>query len=160
MPSLLPPLKKGMINTLSLSPPLKKGVAEGGGIFFNQFYGKTKMLYYKQKNKTFARLLRSNQTKAENLLWKHIRRKQIKNIQFYRQKPIGNFIVDFYAPSAKLVIEIDGGQHFEEMHIEKDKKRDAELQRLGLKVLRFDNLQVLRFINLVIEMIFEEVVNA
>src|SRR5579863_1520229 len=117
------------------------------------------MLYYKQKNKLHSRALRSNQTDAEILLWSRIRRKQIKNIQFYRQKPIGNFIVDFYAPSAKLVIEIDGGQHFDETHIEKDKRRDAYLQTLKLKVLRFDNLQILKSIDEVLEVIFDEIVD-
>jgi len=48
-------------------------------------------------------------TDAEQLLWKYVRRKQLCDIQFYRQKPIGHYIVDFYAPAAKLVIEIDGG---------------------------------------------------
>ncbi|HSW93284.1 MAG TPA: endonuclease domain-containing protein [Gammaproteobacteria bacterium] len=115
------------------------------------------MLYYNQKNKTNSRFLRSNQTDAEALLWSCIRRKQIKNVQFYRQKLIGNFIVDFYAPSVKMVIEIDGGQHYDEAHIEKDKKRDLYLNQLNLKVLRFDNLQVLRSINSVLEVIFEEI---
>ena len=90
------------------------------------------MLYYNQKNKHNSRHLRSNQTDAENLLWSRIRRKQIKNIQFYRQKPIGNIIVDFYAPSVKLVIEVDGGQHFDEAHIEQDRKRDLYLKRINL----------------------------
>ena len=118
------------------------------------------MLYYNPKNKINSRRLRSNQTDAEMLLWSCIRRKQIKNIQFYRQKLIGNFIVDFYAPSTKLVIEIDGGQHFEENHIEKDKRRDTYLHKLGLKVLRFDNLQILQSIDDVLERIFVEISNA
>ena len=84
-------------------------------------------------------------------------KKQIKNIQFYRQKPISNIIVDFYAPSEKLVIEIDGGQHFEEIHIQRDIKRDAHLQQLGLKVLRFDNFQVLQSIDVVQEVIFDAI---
>ena len=84
-------------------------------------------------------------------------KKQIKNIQFYRQKPISNIIVDFYAPSEKLVIEIDGGQHFEEIHIQRDIKRDAHLQQLGLKVLRFDNFQVLQSIDVVLEVIFDAI---
>ena len=118
------------------------------------------MLYYNQKNKTNSRKLRSNQTDAEMLLWSRIRRKQIKNIQFYRQKPIGNFIVDFYAPSAKFVVEVDGGQHFEEVYMEQDKKRDLYLKQLNLKVLRFDNLQVLQSIDNVLEVIFEEITSA
>lgn len=116
------------------------------------------MLYYNQKNKIRSRHLRSNQTDAEMLLWSRIRRKQINNIQFYRQRLLGNFIVDFYAPSVKLVIEVDGGQHFEEINIERDKKRDTYLKLLNLKVLRFDNLQVLQSIDDVLEVIFREIV--
>ena len=115
------------------------------------------MLYYNQKNKMNSRHLRDNQTDAENFLWSRLRRKQIKNIRFYRQKPINNFIVDFYAPSVKLVIEADGGQHFDKNHLEKDKNRDDCLNRLGLKVLRFDNMQILNSIDSVLEVIYETI---
>lgn len=115
------------------------------------------MLFYKQKNKLNARILRNNLTDAEKLLWLHLRCKQVKNIQFYRQRPIGNYIVDFYAPSARLIIEVDGGQHFEELNIQRDKKRDHYFQELNLRVLRFDNLQVLQSINSVLEVIFKEI---
>lgn len=81
------------------------------------------MLYYKSRNKKIARHLRSNQTDTERLLWSRIRRKQIKNIQFYRHRPIGDFVVDFYAPAAKLVIELDGGQHAEELHQARNEER-------------------------------------
>ena len=138
-------------------PPLKKGVPSKArrGIFKNQV--KKQMLYYQSKNKTNARYLRSNQTDAEQLLWSRIRRKQIKNIQFYRQKSIENFIVDFYAPAAKLVIEVDGRQHFEEMHLARDGQRDDVLQQLHLKILRFDNSQVLQSIDDVLDVIFNEI---
>jgi len=113
------------------------------------------MLQYKKKLKSNARILRSNLTPAEMLLWSRIRRRQLCNIQFYRQKPIGHYIVDFYAPEANLVIEIDGGQHFETDHMERDRARDHYLAELNLKVLRFDNLQVLRQTNDVLEVIFD-----
>ena len=90
-----------------------------------------------------ARSLRANMTDAEQLLWQRIRRKQLRNVQFYRQKPLLSFIVDFYCPAAKLVIELDGGQHYEEAHQIKDRLRDEALGRIGLRVLRFDNRQVL-----------------
>jgi very-short-patch-repair endonuclease len=112
------------------------------------------MLDYNKKLKTNARRLRSNSTSAEILLWSRLRRKQLLNVQFYRQKPIGNYIADFYAPQANLVIEVDGGQHFEKNHEEKDKKRDFFMEEQGLKVLRFDNLQVLQSINEVVGVIF------
>ncbi len=90
-----------------------------------------------------SRSLRTNMTDAEQVLWQRIRRKQIQNVQFYRQKPLLTFIVDFYCPAAKLVIELDGSQHFEAEHQAKDQARDAALAGLGLHVLRFDNRQVL-----------------
>lgn len=90
-----------------------------------------------------ARSLRTSMTDAEQALWHRIRRKQIQNAQFYRQKPLLSFIVDFYCPAAKLVVELDGSQHFETGHQAKDRARDAALASLGLRVLRFDNRQVL-----------------
>ena len=64
-------------------------------------------------------------------------------MQFYRQKPLLSFIVDFYCPVARLVIELDGSQHFEPANQEIDQKRDEKLAHAGLKVLRFDDRQVL-----------------
>jgi very-short-patch-repair endonuclease len=98
---------------------------------------------YNAKLKQPARRLRRQQTEAEQLLWAHIRRKQIGGVPFYRQKPIGPYIVDFYAPAVRLVIEVDGSQHFDPEHAAQDAARDAYLAGLGLTVLRFDNRQVL-----------------
>lgn len=64
-------------------------------------------------------------------------------MQFYRQKPLLAFIVDFYCPAAKLVIELDGSQHAESVCLAKDQTRDTALAGLGLHVVRFDNRQVL-----------------
>ena len=69
---------------------------------------------YNKSLKLPSRNLRSNMTDAEQWLWQRLRRKQILGLQFYRQKPILNFIVDFYCSAAKLVIECDGGQHYTE----------------------------------------------
>jgi very-short-patch-repair endonuclease len=110
---------------------------------------------YNPRLKPKARVLRNNQTDAEQKLWSHVRRKQLLNVQFYRQKPIGEFIVDFYAPAAKLVIELDGSQHFEPEQQAYDQKRTAFLQQHGLKVLRFSNLDVLQHIESVMTVIFE-----
>ena len=82
-------------------------------------------------------------TDAERKLWAHIRRKQIHGLQFYRQFVIGNYIVDFYCPKAKLVVEVDGGQHFTSEGKEKDESRDAYLEELDLHVLRYNNQDVL-----------------
>ena len=82
-------------------------------------------------------------TDAELALWARVRRKQLHQLQFYRQKPLGHYIVDFYCPSARLVIEIDGGQHYEEKGAYQDAIRDSYLENMGLCVLRFSNLDVL-----------------
>ena len=71
------------------------------------------MLPYNRRLKTKARSLRTNPTDAELHLGYRLRRKQILGVQFYRQKPIGNYIADFYAPAVKRVIELDGAQHLE-----------------------------------------------
>ena len=115
------------------------------------------MLKYNKKLKPIARTLRKNMTDAEILLWSKIKGKQIKEVQFYRQKPIGNYITDFYCSKAKLIIEVDGGQHYEEKGIEKDRIRNEYFKSLGLKVLRFTNLDVLKNINGVLEKIYEEI---
>ena len=70
------------------------------------------MLPYNRRLKTKARSLRTNPTDAELQLWYRLR-KQILGVQFYRQKPIGNYIADFYPPAVKLVVELDGAQHLE-----------------------------------------------
>lgn len=102
------------------------------------------MLPYNRILKPRARNLRRAMTDAEQLLWLHLRRKQLGGVQFYRQKSIGNYIVDFYAPRAKIVIEVDGSQHHEPGAIEADVERDEFLSRFELNILRFNNLQVLR----------------
>ena len=96
-------------------------------------------------------------TDSEHALWTRLRGKQLAGVQFYRQKPIGAYIVDFYAPKAKLVIEIDGSQHFEAPHAEKDKKRDEYLSSLGLMVLRFDSRQALKETEAVLEVIYRTI---
>jgi len=90
-----------------------------------------------------ARQLRVNMTDAEQKLWFRLRRKQLHGIQFYRQKPIGPYIVDFYAAQGKLVIELDGSQHHTPEGMAADNQRDAFLSSQGIFVLRFNNLQVL-----------------
>jgi len=95
-------------------------------------------------------------TDAETLLWAHIRGKQL-GCWFNRQKPIGKYIVDFYCRSAKLVIEVDGGQHFIEENIEQDKARDEYLESLGLTVLRFTNSDVIKNLEGVLERIYSKI---
>jgi very-short-patch-repair endonuclease len=98
--------------------------------------------------------LRKNLTDSEQVLWSRLRRKQLLGIQFYRQRPIGNYIVDYFAPKAKLVVEVDGSQHMQGDHPKKDKERDAYLANLGLQVLRYNSRQVLLETGAVVEAIY------
>ena len=93
-------------------------------------------------------------TEAETHLWKRLRKRQLKNCQFYRQRIIGNYIVDFYCPEAKLVVEIDGGQHYSEQGMVKDGRRDSHLADLGQTVLRFSAREVLENLDGVLESIY------
>lgn len=115
------------------------------------------MIPYNRKLLQFSQLLRNNSTSTERYLWSRLRLKQVSNNQFYRQKPIGEHIVDFYCPKAKLVIEIDGDSHFYQEGIEKDKTRDDYLRKRGLKVLRFSNSDITNNIEGVIQRIKDEV---
>jgi len=76
-------------------------------------------------------------TEAEKRLWKILRRKQFAGFRFRRQAPIGSYVVDFFCPSAKLIIELDGGQHAD--RLEYDQRRSEFLNRTGYRVLRFWN---------------------
>ncbi|OGZ34777.1 MAG: hypothetical protein A2174_00330 [Candidatus Portnoybacteria bacterium RBG_13_41_18] len=93
---------------------------------------------YGKNLKNISRQLRMGTTDAERLLWSKIRKKQIKNYQFFRQKP-------------------NGGQHYEDANIESDRKRDEFLRSLDLKVMRFTNLDVLKNIDSVVNKIYEEI---
>jgi very-short-patch-repair endonuclease len=115
------------------------------------------MLKYNAQVKGNARQLRKNLTDSEAALWSRLRRKQILGVQFYRQKPIGRHIVDFFAPRPRLVVEVDGGQHLEGDHTLKDRTRDGDLVALGLRALRFSSRDVLKETNAVVEVIYRTV---
>ena len=108
------------------------------------------MLRYKSGLKSIGRRLRSEMTECERLLWSRLRRKQLHNVQFYRQKPIGSYIVDLYAPAARLVVEVDGPRHQDRIYAQNDAHRDESLKSQGLRVLRFTNQQVLQDLDSVV----------
>ena len=91
----------------------------------------------------FALTMRKTMTEAELRLWTGLRGRALEGLKFRRQVPIGPFIVDFFCPAHRLIVEIDGGQHFEDEGIEADARRTAWLQALGYCVLRFTNPDVL-----------------
>ena len=102
-------------------------------------------MYYLPYNKNlrdFSRYLRKNSTLSEILLWNELKNEKMLGYQFNRQKPIRRYIVDFYCKKLNLVIEIDGCSHgFEEVYLN-DIKREEILKSIGLKFLRFDDMEV------------------
>jgi very-short-patch-repair endonuclease len=112
------------------------------------------MLKYNTNLKNTARFLRKHLTDSEDALWSRLRRKQLLGVQFYRQKPIGEHIVDFFAPRARLVVEVDGSQHLTAQHAQRDRYRDGYLVSLGLRVLRFSSREVLTDGDGVVEAIY------
>ena len=135
-----------------LSPPFTKGG-----------YKKTEVCWlvfrYDSNLKQVARGLRNGMTRSEQLLWSRLRGRQIQGIQFYRQNPIGVYIVDFYAPKAKLVVEVDGRQHLELDYKENGASRDAYLAGAGLSVLRFSNTQVSQELDTVVTIIAKTILD-
>lgn len=88
---------------------------------------------YNKNLKLPSRDLRSNMTDVEQLLWSRLSRKQILGLQFYRQKSLLNYIVDFYCPAVNLVIECDGGQHYTVEELEADRAIDQALAQFGVE---------------------------
>lgn len=115
------------------------------------------MLLYEEHLKELSRDLRKDMTEAEKLLWSKLRRKQVLGVQFYRQKPIDKFIVDFYAGKIRLVIEVDGSHHYDLEQKSIDAERTAILESLGCKVIRFSNREVLVETDSVLTSIYEVV---
>ncbi|MGD8570305.1 MAG: endonuclease domain-containing protein [Gammaproteobacteria bacterium] len=109
--------------------------------------------------KTTACTLRKRMTDSELKLWSRIRRKQIAGLQFYRQRPIGNYIVDFYCPRAQIVLEVDGSQHMNRLTVQNDQLRDIYLRQQGIKVMRFNNLEILKELDAVVDKVHQTAVS-
>lgn len=110
-------------------------------------------IYYNPKLKEYARQLRNNSTKAEIRLWQHLNRDQLRGYDFHRQKPIDNYIVDFFCNRLKLAIEVDGYTHQFDEVITKDIIKEKKLNELGIYVLRFHDEEVMNDIDNVIRVI-------
>jgi very-short-patch-repair endonuclease len=95
------------------------------------------------KARSNARALRKNSTDAERLLWAALRDHRLNGASFRRQVPIKNLIADFVCHAAKLVIELDGGQHFSDQAEQADAARSTVIEAQGFKVLRFSNHDVM-----------------
>ncbi len=90
----------------------------------------------------FAKELRQNMTEAERRLWAQLRKKQVGQVRFRRQEPLGPYVVDFFCPAAKLIVELDGDQHGLDQAVAYDAHRTYWLEERGYKVLRFPNREV------------------
>ena len=112
-----------------------------------------KIIPYNPKLKTLAKALRKNMTFSEVLLWDELKQKKMLGFDFDRQRPIDEFIVDFYCKDLQLAIEIDGDSHDSEEAFEKDRKRQKRLEELGVRFLRFDDLEVKKEMNNVLRKI-------
>ena len=110
---------------------------------------KRKILPYNPILKELAKKLRKNMTFSEVLLWNELKQKKMLGMDFGRQRPILNYIVDFYCKDLMLAIEIDGDSHNNKF--EEDKIRQKELENIGVRFLRFDDLEVKKDINNVLK---------
>jgi very-short-patch-repair endonuclease len=117
----------------------------------NMFYGASQNIFEK------ATALRKNMTLAELVLWKKLKDRKLFKTKFRRQHPVNIFIVDFYCHEYKLAVEIDGEIHFNKEANEYDSDRTNDLNKLGIKVLRFSNDQIIFNIDSVIIKILEEI---
>ena len=106
--------------------------------------------------KPLRKQLRNYIISAEAVLWTHLKKSQLQNREFHRQHSIENFITDFYCPTEKLVIELDGEDHFWDPGIEKDRVKENYLKSTGIKVIRFENKWVYEDIAWVLEKIKAE----
>ncbi|MHB8843128.1 MAG: endonuclease domain-containing protein [Nitrospirota bacterium] len=111
----------------------------------------------KRPNIDKSRSLRRNQTDAERMLWSALRGRHLQGIKFRRQFPIDTFILDLYAPEHRLAVEIDGGQHYDDSAIQNDQARSDKLSAMGIRVLRFSNVEVLGNIQGVCEIILRTI---
>ena len=100
-----------------------------------------------------ARELRREDTEAEQLLWAHLRARRLGDLKFRRQVPWDDYILDFVCEEARLVVEVDGSQHYESDQEARDESRTSNLSKAGYLVLRFPNDEVLRRLQLVLDAI-------
>ena len=96
-------------------------------------------IFNRKGHKYFRATLRKNSTSAEAKLWEILKSTKMDGIKFRRQHSIGNYVVDFYCPEKKLIIELDGAPHGEYHQIQKDENRDKYLESFGFVVVRFEN---------------------
>jgi very-short-patch-repair endonuclease len=110
-------------------------------------------MFYGAKKNIFLHAieLRNNMTYAEKILWNELRKKEIFKARFKSQHPVGIFVADFYCHKYILIIEVDGEIHMNEDVMEYDDGRSHDIEKLGIKILRFPNKEIIENIDLVIK---------
>lgn len=107
-----------------------------------------------------AKRLRANTTPHERILWRALKDIPIEGSHFRRQAPIGPYVVDFFCPAKRLILEIDGGHHNEDDVAERDRNRQQWLENEGYRVIRFWNSDIAADLNAVLERIYVELYGA
>ncbi|WP_076864173.1 endonuclease domain-containing protein [Bradyrhizobium mercantei] len=107
-----------------------------------------------------AKKLRANATPHERILWRALKELPTEGTHFRRQAPIGSYVVDFFCPAKRLIIELDGGHHNEGATAERDRERQQWLEREGYRVIRFWNSEITANLNAVLERIYVELYGA
>ena len=110
-----------------------------------------KKIFNRKRLKNFRKELRNNLTPAEALLWSALKNKQLSGRKFRRQHSMGKYVVDFYCPSEKLVVELDGAGHFTPEGSDHDEIRDEFIKGLGIKILRYENNEMYKNLEAVLE---------
>src|SRR4029078_10748961 len=113
-----------------------------------------------QSRRAGAKKLRANTTPHERVLWRALKELPVEGTHFRRQAPIGPYVVDFFCPAIRLIIELDGGHHNEDTTAERDSERQAWLEQQGYKIIRFWNSDVTGDLNAVMERIYVELYGA
>lgn len=145
-------LHEGIIADFLYSPPPRGGVR--GGV-----RSRMPKLINDHSTKELRSDLRRRMPPAETMLWQAISRRQVLGKKFRRQVSIGAYVVDFYCPEIKLIIELDGDSHFIDEGQEKDIRRDAFLSGNGFKILRFTNTEIYDNLEQVVERITDAIEN-
>ena len=114
-----------------------------------------KKIHNRKYLEPYRKNLRKTLTPAEAYLWKHLQNRKLAGRKFRRQHSIENYIVDFYCPEERLVIELDGQIHFNEVAQRKDRIRTEYLNKLGIKVIRFENKLVFENTSQVLQVIID-----
>jgi very-short-patch-repair endonuclease len=149
------------IDSMALNPKHSGFMSAGGDLPTPPFghpseegiFRRREIIEYERYLKKLARKLRQNMTLGEVLLWQRLKRKQMRGYDFDRQRPIDRYIVDFYCKDLKLAIEIDGSSHDGEEAKVNDEIRQERLESLGVRFLRFTDVDVKRNMEMVVDSI-------